>query len=101
MALPSPHAVLARPGVVGDERRQHRFRALDEPGEAAIVYARATISDVLEQTRHGVGERCSAACDKEFADLGDRAALFGRGKQLARLELPHHVRSAHSVGVEG
>ncbi len=86
---------------MGNARRQRRLRALDEPGEAAIVDARAALGDVLEHAHHGVGERRAAACRKELADLVHRAAFPGRRQQRARLELPHEVRGADGIGVEG
>ncbi len=83
VALSRSRAVRARPGVMGNARGQGGLRALDEPGEAAIVDARAARGDVLEHAHHGVRERRAAACRKALADLVHRAAFLGRRRVLS------------------
>lgn len=60
MPLPCPHAVPARPGVVGDERGERRLGAFDEARGTAVVDALAPIGDVLEQAHDRIGQRCPA-----------------------------------------
>jgi hypothetical protein len=100
MVVPSSHAVRAGPDIGGDERSERRC-AFDEPGEPAVVNARAPVSHVLEEAPDGIGERRSAPRREELADLVHRAPILHGSEDLRRLQTPDEVGHGDGVGVEG
>src|ERR1017187_2743365 len=56
MLFSGPHAVLAGPRVIGDERGERRIGALDEAGKPPVVDLGGSLGDVIEQARSRIGK---------------------------------------------
>ena len=76
MPLAGEHAVLARPGVVGDEHRQRVIGAFDEAHQTLIVDLRTSLGYIVKETCNRVGDCGTAAGSEELPDFVNRTALL-------------------------
>src|SRR6266849_6148898 len=99
--FPSPHAVLAGSGVVGDQRGERRIGALDQEGQSPVVDLRGPLGDIIEQTNHCFGDCRTATRRQKFADFLHLPARLDGREQLAGLQTPDKVRNGDSVRIQG